>query len=81
MQLPLILSWVLNIHKSQRKTLERLVIDMEAGEKCSGLTLVVLSRARMFIHFLLKLLTVERLRKVNNSSVLVDIKNTLSTLE
>ena len=80
-QLPLNLSWAFTIHKIQGKTLELLVIDLGEGEQCSGLTLVVLSRARMFIHFLLKSLTVERLRKVNNSSVLVDIKNTLSTLE
>ena len=59
MQLPLILSWVLNIHKSQRKTLERLVIDMEAGEKCSGLTLAELSGVSFFKRLLLKPLTFE----------------------
>ena len=35
-QFPLKLSWSFTIHKSQGKTLERLVIDLLAGEKCSG---------------------------------------------
>ena len=54
---PLNLSWSFTIHKSQRGKLERLVIDLGAGEKCSGLTLVALSAVRMFKHFLLKSLT------------------------
>ena len=59
MKFPLNLSWALTIHKSQWKTLERLVIDLVAGEKCSGLTLVALSRVRMFKQFPLKPLTFE----------------------
>ena len=80
-QLPLNLSWEFTIHKSQRKTLERIVIDLGAGDKFSGLTLVALSRVRMFKHFLLKPLTFEGLHKVNTSSGLVDIKNDLYPLK
>ena len=56
---PLNLSWAFTIHKSQGKKLERLVIDLGAGEKCSYLTLVAISRVRMFKHFILKPLTFE----------------------
>ena len=56
-QFPLNLSWAFTIHKSQGKTLERLVIDLGSGDKCSGLMLVALSRVRMFKRFLLKSLT------------------------
>ena len=56
---PLNLSWELTRHKIQGKTLERLVIDLGAGEKCSVLTLVVLLRVRMFKHFILKPFTFE----------------------
>ena len=79
-QLPLNLSWAFSIQKMQRKTLERLVIHLWEGEKCSGLVLVVLSRVRMFKHLLLKPLTFKRLRKFNTSSGLVDINNSLATL-
>ena len=58
-QFPLNLSWVFTIQKSQGKTLEYLVIDLGAGEKCSGLMLVALLRVRVFKHFLLKPLTFE----------------------
>ena len=61
--------------------MECLGIDLGSGEKCSGLTLVALSRVSMFKNFLLGLLTFELLRKVNTSSGLVDIKNALATLK
>ena len=76
---PLNLSWAFTIQKSQGKTLERLVIDLGAGEKFSGLTLVSLLIDRMFKHFLWKSLTFERLRKVNTSSDFFDINNSLAT--
>ena len=56
-QLTLNLSWAFTIRKIQGKTLECLVIDFGAGEKCSGLTLVALLRVRMFKNLLLKPLT------------------------
>ena len=62
MQFPLDLSWAFNIHKSQGKIFEHLVIDLGVGEKFSGLTLVALSRVRVFKHILLKPLTFEGLR-------------------
>ena len=57
------------------------MIDLGAGDKCSGITLVVLLRVRMPKRFILKPLNFEQLRKVNTSSGLVDIKNALATLE
>ena len=78
---PLNLSWTFTIHKIQGKKLERLVIDFGEGEKFNGLTLVVLPRVRMFKNFLVKRLTFEKLRKVNTYYGLVDIKNSLATLE
>ena len=77
-QLSLNLSWAFTIQKSQGKTLERLFIDLGADDKCIGLTLVAFLRVRMFKHLLLKPLTFEQLHKVNTSSSLVDIKNTLA---
>ena len=58
-QFPLNLSWAFTIQKIQGKTLERLMIDLGVDEKCSVLTLVALSRVRMFKHFLLRPLTFE----------------------
>ena len=46
-QLPLNLNWAFTNHKSQGKTLKHIVIDLGAGDKCSGLTLVALSRVNM----------------------------------
>ena len=54
---PLNLSWAFTIHKSQGEILERLVIDLGAGEKFIGLTFVALSIVRMFKKILLKPLT------------------------
>ena len=54
-QFPLNLSWAFSIHKIQGKTLQRIVIDLGAGDKYSGRTSVVLLRVRMFKLFLLKL--------------------------
>ena len=61
--------------------MERLLIDLGEGDKCSDLTLVALSRVSTLKHLLLKPLIFERLRNVNTSYGLVDIKNDLSTLE
>ena len=61
--------------------MERLAINLGAGEKCDGLTLAALLRVRMFKQLLLRPLTFERLRKVSTSSGLVDIKNALAILE
>ena len=79
-QFPLNLSWVFTIQKIQGETFKRLVIGLGAGERCSGLMLVELSRVRMSKHLLLKPLTFELLCKVNTSSGLFGINNTLATL-
>ena len=78
---PMNLSWAFTIHKIQGKTLEHIVIDLGEGDKFSGLMLVALPKVRIFKHLLLKPLTSERLCKVNNSSGLVDINNTLAKFE
>ena len=50
------------IHKSQGKTLDKVVIDLGTTEKCSGMTLVGLSRVRKLRHFLLRPFSYERLK-------------------
>jgi len=67
-QFPIMLSWVFTIHKSRGKTLERAVIDFGKATKCSGMTLVALSRVHELRHMMLKPISFERLEKINNSS-------------
>ena len=62
-QFPLMMSWVYTIHKPQGKTLDKVVIDLGRTEKCSGMTLVALSRVRKLRHLLLRPLPYERLEK------------------
>jgi len=62
-QFPLMLSWAYTIHKSQGKTLDKVVIDLGTTEKCSGMTLVGLSRVRKLRHLLLRPFSYERLKK------------------
>jgi len=62
-QFPLMLSWAYTIHKSQGKTLDEVVIDLGTTEKCSGMTLVGLSRVRKLRHLLLRPFSYERLKK------------------
>ncbi|MBI3956016.1 AAA family ATPase [Candidatus Gottesmanbacteria bacterium] len=44
-QYPIILAWALTIHKSQGKTFERVIVDMDRGAFAHGQTYVALSRA------------------------------------
>ena len=42
------------MHKSQDKTLDKVLIDLGTTEKCSGMTLLALSRVRKLRHLLLQ---------------------------
>jgi len=57
------LSWAYALHKSQGKTLDKVVIDLGTIEKCSGMTLVALSRVRNLRRLLLRPFSYERLKK------------------
>ena len=47
-QFPLKLSWAITIHKSQGKTFENVIIDMERGAFAAGQLYVALSRCKTF---------------------------------
>lgn len=47
-QIPLRLAWAVTIHKSQGKTFDRVIIDIDRGSFASGQTYVALSRCRTF---------------------------------
>lgn len=53
-QYPLILAWALTIHKSQGKTFEKLVVDMDRGAFAHGQTYVALSRVTTLAGLVLK---------------------------
>jgi hypothetical protein len=53
-QLPLMLAWAVTIHKSQGKTFDRIVIDLESGAFAHGQVYVALSRATTFEGITLK---------------------------
>ena len=53
-QYPVILAWAITIHKSQGKTFERLIIDMERGAFTHGQTYVALSRCTSLEGLILK---------------------------
>ena len=59
----LMLFWAYARRKSQGKTLDKVVNDLGTTEKCSGMTLVALSRVRKLRHLLLRPLSYERLEK------------------
>lgn len=53
-QYPLLLAWALTIHKSQGKTFERVIVDMDRGAFAHGQTYVALSRATSLSGLVLK---------------------------
>jgi len=79
-QFPLMLTWAFTIHKSQGKTLDRAVIDLGKAGKCTGMTLVTLSRVRKLKHMLVKPFSLERLEKVNKSAGSAVLQDTMRTL-
>jgi len=54
MQYPLRLAWAVTIHKSQGKTFDRVIIDMDRGAFAHGQTYVALSRCRTLEGIILK---------------------------
>ena len=80
-QFPLTLSWAFTFHKSQGKTLKRVVIDLEKSEKCAGMTLVGLSRVRRLKDLLLQPFSFERLKKVNKQKQLKDVQDAIAVLK
>ena len=59
------LSSAYTIHKSQGKTLDKVVIDLGTTKKCSGMTLVGLSRVRKLRPF-----SYERLKKKQSETTI-----------
>jgi ATP-dependent DNA helicase PIF1 len=53
-QFPLMLAWAVTIHKSQGKTLERVIIDLGSGAFAAGQLYVALSRCKSFSGIALK---------------------------
>lgn len=64
-QLPFRLAWAVTIHKSQGKTFDRVVIDLERGAFATGQTYVALSRCTSFEGIVLR-------RPVARGSILSD---------
>ena len=64
-QLPFRLAWAVTIHKSQGKTFDRIVVDLERGAFAAGQTYVALSRCTSFEGIVLK-------RPVRKSSIRAD---------
>ena len=64
-QLPFRLAWAVTIHKSQGKTFDRIVVDLERGAFASGQTYVALSRCTSFEGIVLK-------RPIAKSSIRAD---------
>ena len=65
MQVPLILSWAITIHKSQGQTFEKVIIDMSQGSFAPGQLYVALSRC-------ISLEGIQLLRPIKKSDIIVN---------
>jgi len=75
------LAWAYTIHKSQGKTLSKVVIDLGNSEKCCGMT-VALSRVRRLEYLSLHPFSFEGLKRINysrNLPLIQDSSQKLST--
>ena len=66
-QYPLILAWAITIHKSQGKTFEKVIVDMDRGAFAHGQTYVALSRCVSLEGVILK-------KPIKKSHILLDWK-------
>lgn len=66
-QYPIILAWAVTIHKSQGKTFEKVIIDMDKGAFAHGQTYVALSRCTTLSGMVLK-------QPIKKSHILMDWK-------
>lgn len=69
-QIPLILAWAMTIHKSQGKTIDRIVVDLGQGAFAPGQLYVALSRCRALEH-----ITLRRPVKLSDMPCDVDVIN------
>jgi ATP-dependent exoDNAse (exonuclease V) alpha subunit len=69
-QFPIKLAYALTIHKSQGQTITKAVIDLGKKEQTLGLTFVALSRLKKFTDFVIQSMTLERIQKLSQSTML-----------
>ena len=67
-QLPLKLSWVITIHKSQGLTLEKAWINIGPQERTAGMTYVAISKVKTLDSCVIQPMSFERLKTVKNAS-------------
>ncbi len=69
-QFPLCLSYALTIHKSQGKTVEKVVFDIGQKELTARMTFVTLSRVRHISNLAIMDFPYDRFKRIENSSLL-----------
>ncbi len=64
-QIPIKLAWAITIHKSQGKTFDKIIVDLERGSFAHGQTYVAISRCSSFEGVILK-------RELKKSDIIMD---------